>query len=119
MSELTPIPQPGDVYRHDSSGIEYTVIGVTSEPNAEKADKFPRTVFYRSESGHQWTRTLESWRGAFAFVRRATPDDGALFRYWIKEAATRPARVATALVNCITPDDYRDTLTRLMENDRA
>jgi hypothetical protein len=206
MSELYRLPTPGSTWQH-RGGDEYTVIGLTSEPDAEKADKFPRTVFYRGPDGRQWTRTLESWRASFTFVREAadayptkrilehaeylaagterfidcaheligatlaveeaddkdaadkaeerltdaresfsealkssrsdihefrkraaryTPAlergaelDGALFRYWIAEAAARPARVATALVHCITPDDYRDTLARLMENDRA
>jgi integrase len=117
MSELYRLPTPGSTWKH-RGGDEYTVIGLTSEPDAEKADKFPRTVFYRGPDGRQWTRTLESWRASFTFVREGA-DDAALFRYWIKEAAARPARVATALVNCITPDDYRHTLTRLMERDRA
>jgi hypothetical protein len=204
MSELQRLPTPGSTWKH-RGGDEYTVIGLTSEPDAEKAEKFPRTVFYRGPDGRQWTRTLQSWRGSFTFVREAadayptkrilehaeylaagterlieaicegidaqqaidegtddeekakarlhdahetfnealrgsridihefrkraaryTPAlergaelDGVLFRYWISEAAARPARVATALANCITAPDYRDTLTRMMQKDSA
>jgi hypothetical protein len=206
VSELQRLPTPGSTWKH-RGGDEYIVIGLTSEPDAEKAEKFPRTVFYRGPDGRQWTRTLESWRGSFTFVREAadaypttrilehaeylaagtdrfmdcacelidatlaveeaddkdaadkaeerltdaresfsealkssrsdihefrkraaryTPAlergaelDGALFRYWIEQAASRPARIATALVHCITAADYRDTLMSLMQRDSA
>ena len=45
--------------------------------------------------------------------------DGALFRFWIDEAARNPARVAIALANCATPDDYRKALRELMNNSEA
>jgi hypothetical protein len=45
------------------------------------------------------------------------PTDGDLFMYWVTEAATRPARLATALQNCIAPQEYRDALVALYEQD--
>lgn len=42
--------------------------------------------------------------------------DGALFRFWIAEASRNPGRVAAALANCLTPDDYRAALHQLRES---
>jgi len=58
------VPEEGTEWRHSKGGI-YTVILVTSEPDGEKADKFPRSVVYRAEDGRTWTRTLESWYKSF------------------------------------------------------
>jgi hypothetical protein len=63
-------PGVGEVWKH-RSGDRYTVLGVTSKPDAKKAEKFPRTVFYRGQDGRQWTRTLESWIESFTFDRPA------------------------------------------------
>lgn len=60
MSDLKPCPKLGDVWRH-RKGDHYTVLGITSEPDAEKTDKHPRTVFYQGPDGRRWTRTLASW----------------------------------------------------------
>lgn len=37
-------------------------------------------------------------------------EDAQLFRLWIKEAAERPCRLASAICHCVTPDDYRKVL---------
>lgn len=206
MSEIYAIPQAGSTWQHRDGDV-YTVIDCTSQPDAEKADKFPMTVFYRGPDGRKWARTLDSWRASFTFVaaaqerypvkrilehaeylaagterfmdcaheliaatqaveeaddadeaekaevrltdaresfsealrssrsdvhefrkraERFTPEmapgtelDGALFRFWTRMAAEKPARVAMALIHCITPEDYRDSLTRLMESSKA
>ncbi len=36
--------------------------------------------------------------------------DGALFRLWIRLAATNPSRIAVALAKCTTEADYRAAL---------
>lgn len=58
------MPKVGETWLH-RKGERYTVLGVTSVPEAEKAEKFPRTVFYRGPDGRRWTRTLESWNESF------------------------------------------------------
>ena len=45
-------------------------------------------------------------------------EDAELLRFWISEASRRPGRVATALANCVTPDDYRTALRRLRETEQ-
>ncbi|HDR9163628.1 TPA: hypothetical protein QDB28_004032 [Burkholderia vietnamiensis] len=47
------------------------------------------------------------------FIEPGSERDGELFRFWIQMAADKPATVATTLANCVTPHDYRDSLTRL------
>lgn len=47
--------------------------------------------------------------------------DAALFRYWCKMASFpdgSPVKVAKALMNCLTADDYRKALTALALEDR-
>lgn len=66
-------PGVGEVWKHHK-GDRYTVLGVTSKPDAEKAEKFPRTVFYRGPDGRQWTRPLTSWTESFTFESAAAPD---------------------------------------------
>lgn len=126
MSEIYAIPQAGSTWQH-RDGTEYVVIDCTSQPDAEKADRFPMTVFYRGPDGRKWARTLDSWRASFVltdivdaeFIEPGTENDGALFRFWIRMAAEKPGRVASALIHCIRPEDYRDSLTRLMESSKA
>lgn len=65
-----PIPEEGDTWEH-RKGAYYTVLGLTSEPDAEKAEKHPRTVFYQGPDGRKWTRTLASWYESFNFVCKA------------------------------------------------
>ncbi len=47
----------------------------------------------------------------------AKPTDGDLFMYWVTEAATRPARLMTALAECSSPEEYRTALLELYELD--
>ena len=58
------IPEAGTRWQHRKGGI-YEVILVTSEPEAEKAAKFPRSVVYRNVNGEVWSRTLDSWNESF------------------------------------------------------
>ena len=58
------LPQKGQVWL-DRSGDRYTVVGMTSGPDAGKADIFPRAVFYRGPDGREWARTLDSWNESF------------------------------------------------------
>jgi hypothetical protein len=67
-----PFPQGLDTWKH-RKGDKYQVVGVTDQPEPEKAEKFPRTVFYKGPDGRMWSRTLESWYQSFEFVSRATP----------------------------------------------
>jgi hypothetical protein len=57
-------PPEGSRWRH-RKGAVYTVLGVTSDPEPEKAGKFPVTVFYEGPGGFRWARTLESWHRSF------------------------------------------------------
>jgi hypothetical protein len=60
-----PIPEEGTRWLHVSGEATYTVILVTSKPEEDKADKFPRSVVYRGDDGRTWTRTLDSWYKSF------------------------------------------------------
>lgn len=57
-------PEEGEVWLH-RTGDRYTVIGVTDAPDAEKADKFPRVVFYRGPDGRKRSRPLLSFLESF------------------------------------------------------
>jgi hypothetical protein len=57
-------PAEGSLWKHRKGDI-YTVLGVTSEPGEDKADKFPVSVFYLGPDGRKWTRTLLSWQESF------------------------------------------------------
>jgi hypothetical protein len=57
-------PEEGEVWLH-RKGDRYTVIGTTDAPDAEKADKFPRVVFYRGPDGRKWSRPLLSFLESF------------------------------------------------------
>ena len=59
-----PIPQEGTRWQHRKGGI-YEVILVTSEPDEEKANKFPRSVVYHDVNGKSWVRNLDSWYESF------------------------------------------------------
>jgi hypothetical protein len=59
-----PLPEPNTLWQH-RKGTFYVVIDVTSQPEPDKADKFPRTVFYKDSIGQQWCRTLDSWYESF------------------------------------------------------
>ena len=61
------VPEVGSIWKH-RKGDYYTVRGMTSQPDPEKADKFPRTVFYQGADGRRWTRTLESWMESFKLI---------------------------------------------------
>jgi hypothetical protein len=61
------VPEVGSIWQH-RKGDYYTVRGMTSQPDPEKADKFPRTVFYQGPDGRRWTRTLESWMDSFKLI---------------------------------------------------
>jgi hypothetical protein len=37
-------------------------------------------------------------------------EDAHLFRLWIREASERPGRLAQAIADCVTPDEYREVL---------
>lgn len=70
--EIRAIPEIGSCWTH-RKGAEYMVLGITSEPEPHKAEKFPRTVYYMAQAdGRCWTRTLKSWYGSFTFARSAT-----------------------------------------------
>lgn len=45
--------------------------------------------------------------------------DGQLFRHWIQAASETPSKVATALTECTTADEYRAAITTLMEGSDA
>jgi hypothetical protein len=61
------MPQVGSIWHHRNGGY-YSVLGFTSEAEPEKAEKFPRTVFYQGPDGRHWARTLESWLKSFKFI---------------------------------------------------
>ena len=44
--------------------------------------------------------------------------DAELFQYWIKMAAVKPGKVATAIASCLTPEEYREALTKLKDTDQ-
>ena len=44
----------------------------------------------------------------------AYKEDAELFQFWIKAASTKPGKVASAIATCITPDEYRAALTKLL-----
>jgi hypothetical protein len=62
--EATTYPAIHSKWQHRKGDV-YTVLGVTSEPGEDKADKFPVSVFYQGPDGRYWTRTLESWNTSF------------------------------------------------------
>jgi hypothetical protein len=64
MNEVRLRPEPGQCWTH-RKGAVYEVLGITSEPEDEKADKHPVTVFYKGPDGRRWARTLESWLRSF------------------------------------------------------
>ena len=66
MNEVRKRPEKGQVWKH-RKGALYTVEGVTSTPDEDRAEKFPVTIFYRDEQGRLWSRTLVSWFGSFEF----------------------------------------------------
>jgi hypothetical protein len=70
-------PEEGEVWLH-RKGDRYTVIGTTDAPDAEKADKFPRVVFYRGPDGRKWSRPLLSFLESFQndFTRNVPECDG-------------------------------------------
>jgi hypothetical protein len=70
-------PEEGEVWLH-RKGDRYTVIGTTDAPDAEKADKFPRVVFYRGPDGRKWSRPLLSFLESFTndFTRNVPECNG-------------------------------------------
>lgn len=74
---VKPIPKEGDCWQH-RKGDYYQVLGLTDEPDPEKADKHPRTVFYQGPDGRKWARTLTSWYESFDFFISATQVAGEL-----------------------------------------
>lgn len=62
------LPKPRSIWRHHS-GTEYTVIDLTSEPDEERAKKFPVMVFYRAPNNQKWARTLSDFLENFQHVR--------------------------------------------------
>lgn len=85
-SSASDLPKPGSVWRHHS-GTEYTVIDVTDEPDAEKADKFPVTVFYRGPDGRKWPRKLPSFLASFTHVRDRETFPQSIFDVYLPHAA--------------------------------
>lgn len=43
--------------------------------------------------------------------------DAILFRYWITAASVKPSKVAKAIMNCLTPNEYRKALIELAKED--
>src|ERR1700676_402902 len=70
MSEIRLRPQVGQFWKHRKEAT-YQVLGITSEPDEDRADKHPVTVFYQGSDGRRWTRTLDSWLRNF--VPRESP----------------------------------------------
>lgn len=66
-------PRPASSWQHHSGAV-YTVFGVTSEPDAHKAEEFPVTVFYLASDGRLWSRKLASFLKSFTLLRDAPPD---------------------------------------------
>ena len=57
-----PMPEPGTWWRHKQSGSRYKVIMITNR-HSKLPDKYPVTVVYSGENGHDWSRPLERWHG--------------------------------------------------------
>jgi hypothetical protein len=74
MNEVRLRPEAGQCWTHRKGDV-YEVLGITSEPDDEKADKHPVTVFYKGPDGRRWARTLESW------LRSFVPSGGRII-YW-------------------------------------
>jgi hypothetical protein len=53
-------PAIGSRWKHKNGNV-YKVLLVTSEPDPEKADKFPVTVIYQGPDWRIWPRRLDSW----------------------------------------------------------
>jgi hypothetical protein len=64
------VPEPGSVWQH-KSGTHYTVVAVSSTPDAGKEEDFPVTVFYVGPDGRQWPRLLKRWHGSMTLVSKA------------------------------------------------
>lgn len=62
-------------------------------------------------------RSLQTTADRILGERRPQPIDGELFNYWIEEAGRNPSRVAKALAECSTPDDYRAALWLMVKED--
>lgn len=58
------LPEEGTKWKHHKGDV-YTVLGVSSKPDADKTAKFPVSVFYEGPDGRRWIRTLESWKQSF------------------------------------------------------
>ena len=74
MGSTAHLPRPAleSVWQH-RKGPEYTVLLVTSEPDPERADKFPVTVIYRAADGRIWPRLLPSFLESFDLAHNAPP----------------------------------------------
>ena len=64
-------------------------------------------------------RSLQTTADRILGERRPQPIDGELFNYWIEEAGRNPSRVAKALAECSTPDDYRAALWLMIKEDEG
>lgn len=64
-------------------------------------------------------RSLQTTADRILGERRPQPIDGELFNYWIEEAGRNPSRVAKALAECSTPDDYRAALWLMVKEDEG
>lgn len=62
-------------------------------------------------------RSLQTTADRMLGERRPQPIDGELFNYWVEEAGRNPSRVAKALAECSTPDDYRAALWLMIKED--
>ena len=102
MNEVRKRPEAGQVWKH-RKGALYTVLGVTSEPDDEKAEKFPVTIFYEGEDGKRWTRTLTSWFGSFTLLSHDSKP--------VWDGSGLPPVGADVLFNTASSGEVRGTVT--------
>jgi hypothetical protein len=72
MNEIRLRPAPGQFWKHRKEAT-YQVLGITSEPDEDRAHKHPVTVFYQGADGRRWTRPLESWLRNFVPLKEVPP----------------------------------------------
>jgi len=60
-NQQEPLPEPGTWWRH-KNGSRYKVIMITNQ-HSKLPDKYPVTIVYAGENGHDWSRPLKYWHG--------------------------------------------------------
>ncbi len=120
-SPVLPVPQP---YRKwPERFFQWTRPKTAAEleraqyPKLEKNARVGATVFGTGVSSHAVVLAAQdAYKSGFA---KDDSEDGACFRFWIREASFNPARLAKLIAHCKTPEEYRAVLMPLAAEDTS